>query len=263
MINKGLRSEINQLKIKCSNHRMGIGCEWMGELGALKTHLESEKGCEFVIMECPNKCKNYGILRKDLDKHLKLECPLRPYECEHCGIKDSYEKITSIVAPKYHLYGSHYDICPAYPLACPNNCGVISIKRKDMADHRSKCPQECIECPFTEAGCQVTLPRCQLKDHLSSSQQLQQHLLLVMGAYKQVKDQLRVTEAKLTTAVQLLRQGGEVDKETVDSIVTCLGHLKTTDDTLTVIMPQLSKYHHRGKMWHSPPFYFKEGYKCA
>ena len=42
VINKGLRSEINQLKIKCSNR--GAGCEWVGELEQLKEHLESEKG---------------------------------------------------------------------------------------------------------------------------------------------------------------------------------------------------------------------------
>lgn len=52
VINKGLRSEINQLKVKCS--KQWEGCEWMGELGALKMHLESEKGCGFVVVSCPN-----------------------------------------------------------------------------------------------------------------------------------------------------------------------------------------------------------------
>ena len=74
VINKGLRSEINQLKIKCSHH--GEGCKWTGELGELKTHLESENGCGFVTIDCPNNCPAIGqiLLRKDLTKHLKSEC---------------------------------------------------------------------------------------------------------------------------------------------------------------------------------------------
>ena len=265
VINKGLRSEINQLKIKCSNHKKG--CEWTGELGELKAHLESEKGCGFVTIDCPNKCMQPGVnfpliqpkkkmMRKDLDKHLNSECPLRPYQCEYCGLKDTYEKITgrptvgntqsgvytgyvpevytfvasthasgaypspfgytssfyspSISAsihdecPEYlsPLFGypysfyspsisapTHYDECPEYPLACLNGYGVKDIKRKDMKNHRSKCPQEPVECPFIEAGCpNCNLHRHELDDHLNSYQQ--KHLLLVMGAYKQVKDKL-------------------------------------------------------------------------
>jgi hypothetical protein len=137
---------------------------------------------------------------------------------------------------------------------------VTGIKRKDMADHRCKCPQEKVQCPFAEAGCKSTIVRRKLDDHLSSNQQ--QHLLLVMGAYKQMKSQLQVTEAKLTTAVQLLRQGGEADKEIIDSIVTC-SYLKKSGDAVTMTMPRVSEYHRIGKTWRSAPFYFKEGYKMC
>ena len=47
MINKGVRSEISQLKIKCTNH--SEGCEWSGELGDLESHLESDYGCDYVV----------------------------------------------------------------------------------------------------------------------------------------------------------------------------------------------------------------------
>ena len=254
VINKGLRSEINQLKVKCSNH--GKGCEWKGELGALKTHLESEKGCGFVIVDCPNRC-SVVVLRKELKIHLKSKCSLRSYQCEHCGFKDTFIRITGGILTK-----SHYDACPSYPLACPNQCGVTRIKRKDMAHHRSKCPQERLECPFAEAGCKNTTRRCKLDDHLTSNQQ--QHLLLVMGAYKQMKSQLQATEAKLTTAVQLLRQGGEADKEIIDSIITCSpAYLKESGDTISMTMPRVSEYHRIGKAWRSAPFYFNEGYKVC
>ena len=37
VLHKGLRSEINELKVRCSNKKMG--CPWTGELAALCEHL--------------------------------------------------------------------------------------------------------------------------------------------------------------------------------------------------------------------------------
>ena len=54
VINTGLRSEINQQTVKCINHNEG--CEWTGELGEIEYHLESDSGCGFVVVTCPNKC---------------------------------------------------------------------------------------------------------------------------------------------------------------------------------------------------------------
>ena len=214
VINKGLRSEINQLEVKCSNH--GKGCKWTGELGTLKTHLQSDKGCGFVEVQCPNRCSGKVIVRhlfsvqycvksiqrKDLDRHLKTECDLRPYQCEHCGHKDTYHEITGKGCPPAHTVTMvwrkatfHYGKCPEFPLTCPNNCGAGNIKRKNMDSHRSECPQEPVQCPFAEAGCKEHLRRSQLEGHMTSS--IQQHLLLVMNDYKKVKERLRVTETKL------------------------------------------------------------------
>ena len=211
VIDKGLRSEINQLKIKCNNSSKG--CDWTGELGQLTGHQESEtEGCGFAVVVCPNKCLSV-LLRKDLDKHVKSECHLRQYQCEHCGHKDTYKNITGECGIPQHVVHKeyHYEVCPEFPLACPNiKCGTNNVKRKDMDGHRSECPQEPVECPFAEAGCKSELRRHQLDSHVASNQQ--RHLLLVMGAYKEMKDKLRDAEAKLTTAVQLLRQGTEGDK---------------------------------------------------
>jgi hypothetical protein len=290
VINKSVRSEINQLKVKCSKH--GEGCEWIGELGALKTHLESEKGCGFVVVSCPN--VNEGcpivVMRKKLEHHSRYECYFRPYQCEYCGVKGTYQEITgksSKWQPRHIGAQCHYDECPAYPLACRNNCGASGIKRRDMDDHRSKCPQELVECPFTEAGCtDHALHRHQLDSHLASNQQ--RHLLIMMGAYKQVKDKqmeteaklteteakltkklteteakLTETEAKLTTALQLLSRGFNGDRETMNSIIAYSPALMKDGDILMITMPKVSEYHRSGKIWCSPPFHYKEGYKMC
>lgn len=282
VINKGLRSEINQLKIKCNNH--GKGCKWTGELGTLKTHLNSDKGCGFVFVDCPNKCKSSGaaMLRKQLAEHLESWCPLRPYQCKFCGFKDNYLRITGTtvsIPDVLTVQGavSHYDKCLMYPVDCPNlGCGMYDIQRKDMALHRSVCPWERVNCPFTDAGCEMSdLRRCELNDHLSANQQY--HLLLVMGAYKHMKDKLQeteakltvtearltVTEAKLTTAVWLLRQGSKADKKMVDSITSCSTFLTKKGNSIAVVMPRVSEYHRTESGWFSPPFYYKLGYKMC
>ena len=318
VIHKGLRSEIGELKVYCTN--LGEGCEWIGELGELESHLESDNGCGYVIVPCPNKCilrKAYSggrgkrsrkictMKRNDLDEHLTDECYLRPCWCEFCGRRDTYEAIMGRDSG-----GGHQARCPEAPLTCPNECGSNSIKRKDMKSHRSQCSQEPVECPFAEAGCEEKLTRCQFEDHMSSDQQ--QHLLLVMKDHHETKKMLckankelsqtmkelsetkkelsetkqelsetkevvsyakrwlstvdkEVLEVKgsLTTAVQLLRRGKEEDKETVDFVMACSSRLTNVGDSVEVVMPKFTAYRRSGKVWRSPPFYYREGYKMC
>jgi hypothetical protein len=57
VLNKGLRSEIGELKVRCSNKKMG--CTWAGELAALGEHLERVEGpgCDYSkVVLCPNRC---------------------------------------------------------------------------------------------------------------------------------------------------------------------------------------------------------------
>ena len=279
VIHKGLRSEVNQLKIRCSNH--GEGCQWTGELGTLKQHLESDNGCGYVNMYCPNKCLSWEytdnkpmhghnvlttLKRKDLEAHIATDCYLRPYQCEFCGHKDTYEAITGLdglqpVLIKFsNPYGGHQAQCSEAPLMCPNKCGSSMIKRKDMKDHHSQCPQEPVECPFAEAGCKEKLKRCQLNTHITSS--MQEHLSLIMKDYRETKRELLEVKGTLATAVQLLRQGTKADIEMVDIIIACSIKLEKISDLVKVSMPKFSEYRRSGKVWYSPSFYY-EGYKMC
>ena len=209
--------------------------------------------------------------RKDLEKHL-TKCNLRPYRCEFCGLKDTYKAITG--QDSFHgfllefgapwvdnPYGGHQAKCPEAPLICPNKCGSNVIRRKHMEIHRSQCPQEPVECLFTEAGCKQKLKRCQLNTHLTSCQQ--EHLSLVMKDYRETKRELHEVKGTLATAVQLLRQGTEADKEMVDYVVACSMRLEKVNNLVKILMPKFSEYRRSGKVWHSPPFYYREGYKMC
>ena len=183
-LDKRLKREIDALRIHCINKKKG--CQWLGEVGSLKDHLESANGCGYVEVECPNGCYSLitKIKRKALEHHLKNDCYLRPYQCEHCGCKDTYKNITG--EGDFHIHvKSHYSRCPEFPLKCSNRCGVKDIKRKNMEDHYSQCPKEPVQCPFKEAGCKKKLVRRELEHHMSATQQ--QHLLMVMGVYKEMK----------------------------------------------------------------------------
>ena len=156
-----------------------MGCPWTGELVALQEHLEriDGPGCKYAVVMCPNRCASgcAMVRRIDLKIHLETECPLRPYECEQCRYKSTYEEIAFV----------HYCLCPEFPLHCPNGCGMIKIKRRYIDDHRKICPLEEIECPFAEVGCYEKIARYQFGEHLSFNSE--HHLLLVLSAYKEMK----------------------------------------------------------------------------
>ena len=276
VINKGLRSEVNQLKIKCSNH--GEGCQWTGELGTLKQHLESDNGCDFVMVVCPNKCKSIIdpfrvkiMRRRDLADHLARFCYLRPYQCEFCGLKNTYEAITGNnfeVNIKFNedVYCGHQAECPDVPLTCPNKCGVKKIKRKDMEGHRTQCPQELVECPFAEAGCKVNVRR-QLEDHITTS--LQQHLMLLMvdrerlkREWKEMKTELNEVKAKLSQ-VETSFHEAETRLAFCEAFNNPTNKLKKPGDSMKVTMSGFSEYRRSGKVWHSLPFYYRGGYKMC
>ncbi len=176
ILDKSVTRDINQLKVRCSHHEEG--CEWVGELGDLQTHLNSKQGCKYEKVDCPNGCrsklekgsscsKELRFIRKDLYNHLREECDQRWYKCTYCGKEDTYRNIIH-----YHYLTS----CPNFPLDCPHKCGATGIKRKDLPTHRGQCPLEPMPCPFKEAGCETRPVRKDLEEHLTS--QGQQHLLM-------------------------------------------------------------------------------------
>ena len=175
MINKERIRDINELRIRCTNREKG--CDWVGEMGVLEAHLKSDKGCGYVIVECMRKPdKAYkpcgkSLERRHLTNHKENECKYRPYTCEYCGHKDTFEGITmGYKMPPWMLFSdlekkvlSHYEECNEYPLECPNKCGEKTIKRKDVEAHRDICPLEPLKCPFKV--CRKTIHRKDMMSH--------------------------------------------------------------------------------------------------
>ena len=68
--------------VYCTN-KEHTGCEWVGELCQIRTHLSETCG----RVKCPHPgCPEEYIQRYKLKRHQEKECPARPYKCKLCGL---------------------------------------------------------------------------------------------------------------------------------------------------------------------------------
>ena len=207
ILDKAMIREIKEFKVRCTNKTKG--CKWVDELGALKDHLESDNGCDYVMVTCSNHVALPTLLcglsifwesirtkrsceevmeRRHLTHHQENECLYRQYTCQYCGYIDTYDAIAGSgeirnEGSKIRCGSNHYSQCYEYPSECPNECGAENIKRKDMKIHRENCPLEPLNCPFQHVGCSVgKILRKDMDSHCKEN--MQTHLLLVVQSNK-------------------------------------------------------------------------------
>ena len=143
------------------------GCEWIGTVQDLDSHLSVEIGdCQFVDVTCPNKC-GQPIPRCEVPNHLQNECPKREFFCQYCNFSGSHEVVCD----------QHYPECEYYPIPCPNGCSVVSIERGLLEDHLKMCPYQEVQCEYAHAGCQESFLREEMEKHMAEN--TQKHLALV------------------------------------------------------------------------------------
>ena len=154
------KRKVRQLKVHCSNK--SAGCEWVGELGELDSHLKPgsvEGPCNFVYVKCPLQCSQREI-RRDLKRHKSSICAKRPFTCKYCNYESTYIDVVE----------NHWLKCQRYPKVCPNNCSSNKIEWRFLKHHLQKeCPLEMIPCQFAFAGCKTKTQRQSMKDHLDDS----------------------------------------------------------------------------------------------
>ena len=129
------------------------GCEWVGEVGGSKQHINA--------------------------------CPKRPWKCHHCDFKWTFEagiqhmeECTNYPVPCPNKCEIHVPVVSqALPLSsdCQTQTQICMIPRYDIEKHRAECPLEIVACEFADVGCNVRTTRQELKRHMEESQQ--EHLL--------------------------------------------------------------------------------------
>ena len=69
-----------------------------------------------------------------------------------------------------------------YPLHCPNNCSSKqTFPRHQLDTHIASCPEQKVDCTFSELGCEEKFKRHMLQQHLSTN--MLQHQLIMCKAY--------------------------------------------------------------------------------
>ena len=126
VLDKYHRRKVHEVRVRCWHKENG--CEWVGEVNELKRHADS--------------------------------CVKRPWECQYCALKCTYEEGE----------GKHWPTCTKFPEPCPNGCEVGSVERCNMEQHRSVCSLEPVACEMKEFGCSVVVPRKELATHMRESE---------------------------------------------------------------------------------------------
>ena len=221
LVNKGLKRALNEFRVYCP-HRLS-GCEWEGELGKLDEHLNSDplperqlKGCPFAVIECLH-CKE-GIRRDKIEGHQLERCPQRPYTCEYCAeYKSTFEDVAH----------SHWPECKCFLLPCPNECtpSGSGIQRQCLDQHvKEECPQTVVQCMLHHAGCEVTLPRKDMADHMKED--WTSHISLLASENCRLSKRLFEKEEQITQLEEKTTEQSQDLREKITSLSQELTRVK-------------------------------------
>ena len=118
--------------------------------------------------------------------------------CEYCAeYKSTFEDVAH----------NHWPECECFLLLCPNECtpSVSGIQRQHLAKHvKEDCPLTVVQCELHHAGCEVTLPRKDMADHMKEDSIA--HISLLVQELIQTKQELTHTKQELTRTKQELTQ---------------------------------------------------------
>ena len=193
------RRDIQALAVKCSKE--DVGCEWEGTVDTFQGHVAT---CEFMPVPCPKQCEKY-VIRRDLDTHLKIDCPFRDFECEHCGMKGTCAEIET-----------HDEVCGKKEIPCPDtDCGASKLRR-DMDEHVAKeCLFTVVPCKFKDVGCDKEVRRRDLATH---EQDTALHLHMALHAMMDLKTTVAESSALIGTLQTELRSANNEIQHLHDSV---------------------------------------------
>ena len=171
----------NQKRISCLQVYCNLkerGCGWSGTLEQLDTHLDPDQdNCQYVDTKCPLNC-HMTIPKNKVEQHVAQHCAKRPYVCQHCNFKATYEEVVD----------THLTECKYVPLQCPNLCGV-TFERDFMEDHMKMCRLQEVGCEFSGVGCDGRFIREDQEEH--TRQNSQKHLTLTASLAVETREQLQ------------------------------------------------------------------------
>ena len=139
-----------------------------------------------LTVRCQHKANGCGWVGElgNLGDHVTL-CPKQHWKCAYCALTGLKE-----------CESDHLSVCDQYPVSCPNRCEEGEVPRSSLEQHRTLCPLQEVECEYAGMGCEVRLPRREMRGHLEKEGQ--SHLL-------------KMCAASLAVSRELSRRAGERD----------------------------------------------------
>jgi len=150
--------------------------------------------CPFQLIAC-GFCQGL-VVRQELKEHELVYCPQRLTKCDVCSQSGRGSWIST-------------HECPMQKIWCENKCG-FQLLRKDLAEHKTYCTEETVECCFAAMGCTARFKRKERKEHERS---LPLHLLPLFAKYQNLEQEvksLRKTNRRLEKLVTGSRFGATV-----------------------------------------------------
>jgi len=152
-----------------------------------------QKICPLEEMDCPNKCRG-SFQRQCLQSHVENECPCREVTCQYC----------QTVGKQQFIEDQHKELCPKFPLICPNYCEAENILRENMETHKKECPLEMVQCEYHCVGCMTIMVRKETQKH--NQEKMEEHLSFTMSELVSTRDKLKTTEKQLAVNEQALNE---------------------------------------------------------
>ncbi|XP_063564860.1 TNF receptor-associated factor 5 isoform X3 [Gorilla gorilla gorilla] len=166
----------------------------------IKSQEDHLQQCLFQAVQCSNEKCREAVLRKDLKEHLSAYCQFREEKCLYC------KKDVVVI----NLQNHEENLCPEYPVFCPNNCAKIILKT-EVDEHLAVCPEAEQDCPFKHYGCAVTDKRRNLQEHEHSA--LREHMRLVLEKNVQLEEQISDLHKSLEQKESKIQQLAETIKK--------------------------------------------------
>ena len=131
-----------------------------------------------------------------------------------------------LVSSHEQVTGAHLEVCPNYPLDCPNRCGAQGITRSAVPAHQEVCPLQLVECEYKRFGCAVVLPRKDIAEHLKTS--VQAHLQMTKRRVEEQEVYLQKQEEHLKNVEKTAEREHQAMREKVEKQEQCLQQMRST-----------------------------------
>eukprot|EP00270_Netrium_digitus_P007150 TRINITY_DN2078_c0_g1_i1.p1 TRINITY_DN2078_c0_g1~~TRINITY_DN2078_c0_g1_i1.p1 ORF type:complete len:364 (-),score=92.18 TRINITY_DN2078_c0_g1_i1:169-1260(-) len=139
---------------------------------------------------CTVKFVSNGELKQQRDSHEPV-CDFRKYSCANLGCEMS---VSALHAEE------HDKICPYKLLPCVQEC-EMSIPRREMARHcNTVCSFRVVPCPFSMAGCPLSLLQKDVPSHCQGA--MESHLYLLLQTHAKQQEMLAASEKRIALLEQ-------------------------------------------------------------